>query len=120
MVDMGGARQHRGHQRQHFATRVRSAHPAPQPDHPIHQIFQPQAVHQCPRRQQTRVGHQRLVVENHPVPVQIVRYSTHRKCLQTPGQTAFTFNSYCPRSEALSTSIHPNPHRWIQAKRVRG
>ena len=106
MVDMGTAHQHRRHQRQNLTTRIRSTHPTPQAHRPIHQIFQPQPIHQRPRHQQTRVGYQPLIIENHPIPVDIVRYSTHRKCLQTPGQNR-VFNGYCPRSEALSASIHP-------------
>ena len=86
MVDMRTTRHHRRHQRQHLTTRVRSTHPTPQAHHPIHQILQPQAVHQRPSHQQTRVGHQRIIIENHPIPINILRYSTHRKCLQTLSQ----------------------------------
>ena len=89
MVDMGTTRQNRGHQRQHLTTRVRSTHPAPQPHHLIHQILQPQPIHQRPRHQQPGVGYQPLIIENHPIPVKIVRYSTHRKCLQTLDQQPF-------------------------------
>ena len=106
MVDMGTTHQHRRHQRQNLTTRVRSTHPAPQPNRPIHQILQPQPINQRPRHQQPRVGYQRFIVENHLKTVDTLRYSTHRKCLQTPGQNR-VFNGYCPRSEALSASIHP-------------
>ena len=57
MIDMGTTHQHCRHQPQHLTTRVRSTHPTPQPHRPIHQILQPQPIHQRPRHQQTRVGY---------------------------------------------------------------
>ena len=73
MVDMGTTRQHRGHHRQGLTTRIRAAYPTPQPDHPIHQLLQTQPVNQRPRSQQTRVGYQRLIIENNPHPVDILQ-----------------------------------------------
>ena len=73
MVDMRTTRQHRPHHRQHLTTRIRAAHSTPQPDHPIHQLLQPQAVNQRPRSQQTRIGHQRLIIENNPHPIDILQ-----------------------------------------------
>ena len=89
MIDMRTPHQHRGHQRQHLTTRPRATHPATQTNHVVHQLFQPQAAHQRRRRQQTPISHQPLIVENHPVTVNIVRYSTHRKCLPTLDQNHF-------------------------------
>ena len=86
MINMGAAHQHRSYQRAHLTTRMRATHPALQPHRPIHHIFQPQTTYQRPGRQQPGVGHQRFIVENHLIPVDIVQYSTHRKCLLTPGQ----------------------------------
>ena len=119
MIDMGTTRQHCRHHRQHLTTRIRSTHPTPQPHHPIYQILQPQPIHQRPRHQQTRVGYQPLIVENHPIPVDIVRYSTHRKCLQTPGQSPLLSMAIVPDQRhfpRLSTHQPPHPYRWIQAK----
>ena len=45
------------------------------------------APHQRGRRQQTRISHQRLIIEDHPEPIQTARYSTHRKCLPTLGRS---------------------------------
>ena len=82
----------------------------------IHQTLQPQPIHQRPRHQQTRVGYQPLIIENHPIPVDIVRYSTHRKCLQTLDQQPFllqllsqirgTFHVYPPPTPKL-LSVDP-------------
>ena len=119
MVDMGTTHQHRRHHRQHLTTRVRSTHPAPHPHRPIHQILQTQPINQRPRHQQTRVGYQPLIIENHPIPVDIVRYSTHRKCLQTPGQSPLLSMAIVPDQRhfpRLSTHQPPTFHRWIQAK----
>ena len=49
MVDMGTTHQHRRHQSQHLPTRPGATHPTPQPNRPIHQILQPQPIHQRPR-----------------------------------------------------------------------
>ena len=87
MVNMRGAHQHRSYQRAYLTTRMRATHPAAQPHRPIHQTFQTQTVHQRPGRQQPSVGHQPLIIENRLIPVDILQYSTHRKCLQTPSQS---------------------------------
>ena len=118
MVDMGTAHQHRRHQRQNLTTRVRSTHPAPQAHRPIHQIFQPQPIHQRPRHQQTRVGYQPLIIENHPIPVDIVRYSTHRKCLQTPGQQPFLLQLLSQIRGTFRVYPPPNPQHSIGGSRL--
>ena len=51
--------------------------------HLIDQRLQPQAPHQRPRHQQTRISHQRSVVEHHPHRADPTRYAAHRKCLLT-------------------------------------
>ena len=86
MINMGGAQQHRSYHRAHLTTRMRATHPAAQPHRPIHQPFQTQPHYQRPGRQQPSVGHQPLIIENHLIPVDILQYSTHRKCLLTPSQ----------------------------------
>ena len=87
MINMGSAQQHRSYHRAHLTTRMRATHPAAQPHRPIHHILQPQTVNQRPGRQQPGVGYQPLIVENHLIPVDVLQYSTHRKCLQTPSQS---------------------------------
>ncbi len=86
MINMRTPHQHRRNQRQCLPTRIRATNPTPQPHRLIHQLFQPQPVHQRPSRQQPRVSHQTLIVENHPQPINVLRYSTHRKCLPTLSQ----------------------------------
>ena len=73
MVDVGTTSQHRPHQRQGLTTRIRAAHPTFDPDHPIHQLLQAQPVNQRRGSQQTRVGYQRLIIENNPHPVDILQ-----------------------------------------------
>ena len=87
MVDVRAARQHRRYQRQHFTTRPCPTRPVPQTQSLVHQCLQTETVYQSRSYQQTTVGHQRLVVENHPNPVNVLRYSTHRKCLLVVGRS---------------------------------
>ena len=67
-------------------TRIRATNPTPQTHRLVHQPFQPQPIHQHPSRQQPRISHQPLIVENHLQPINVLRYSTHRKCLPTLSQ----------------------------------
>ena len=100
------------------ATNVHTLRPgcAP-PTRPPNRTVRSTKPSKVPGRQQPSVGHQPLIIENRLIPVDILQYSTHRKCLQTPANHHVSYG-YCPRSEALSASIHPQPqniYRWIQA-----
>ena len=109
MINMGSAHQHRSYQRAHLTTRMRATHPAAQPHRPIHHILQPQTVHQRPGRQQPGVGYQPSSSENHLIPVDVLQYLTHNGSASRLRANHHVSYGYCPRSEALSTSIHPQP-----------
>ena len=118
VIDMGGAHQHRRHQRRHLPPRRRRANSAPQTHRRIHQRHHTQPTHQHPRRQQARIGDQRLIIENHPEPVNIARYSTHRKCLPIRAKAASIYG-HSPRSARHFPAFTPpneHPQRWIQAQ----
>ena len=117
VIDMGGTHQHRRHQRRHLPPRRRPASPAPQTHRRVYQRHQTQPSHQRRRRHQARIGDQRLIIEDHPEPINVVRYSTHRKCLLIWATAAFS-NGYSPRSARHFRAFTPpntHPHRWIQA-----
>ena len=118
MINMRTPHQHRRHQSRHLPTRPRPTRSAPQAHHRIHQSFQPQPIPQRPGYQQPRVGYQSLIIENNPIPVNIIRYSTHRKYLLAPSQKPLFRMAIVPDQRhfpRLPTPNQPNPHRWIQA-----
>ena len=118
MVDVGTTRQNRGDQRQDLTTRVRATHPALQSNRAIHQTLQPQPVHQRPRHQQTRVGYQPLIIENHPIPVKTLRYSTHRKCLPTLDQQLHCLQLLSQIRGTFHVYPPPNPQTSIGGSRL--
>ena len=97
VIDMGGAHQHRRHQRRHLPPRRRRARRRPKRTEPRPPKTPDPASPSSRRRQQARIGDQRLIIENHPEPVNITRYSTHRKCLLIWATAAVT-NGHSPRS----------------------
>ena len=108
MIDMGTAHQHGRHQRQHLATRTGPSDTISQPYSLVQQPFQPQPGHQRARYQQPRIGNQRLVIEHHPQPVNIVRYAVHNKCLLCLGDSGFRLQLFSQVREALHRI---NPHQ---------
>ena len=81
VVDVRAASQDRRHQREDLTARQRATDPAHQPHRRIDQRLQPETRHQRRRQDQTRVGHQGRIIEDHLDPVDRARYSTHWKCL---------------------------------------
>ena len=106
MINMGPAHQHRCHQRQHLATRIRSSRAISQPY--VQQLFQTQPGHQGARYKQPRVGNQRPVIEHHPQPVNIIRYPVHKKCLLCLGDSSYWLLLFSQVREALHR-INPPP-----------
>ncbi len=112
VIDMGGAHQHRRHQRRHLAPRRRRRHAAPQAHRRVHHRHHTQPPQQRRRRQQTRISHQRLVIEDHLEPVNLARYSTHRKCLPIRAESRGYLRPFSQVREALPriyTPQHPTP-----------
>ena len=65
MIDVTAADEDGGDQGEHLASGHRSADPAMQPDHLVHQGLQSEAHHERGRHEQPGVGHQRRLVEGH-------------------------------------------------------
>ena len=65
VIDVTTTDEDGGDQREHFTSGHRSADPATQPDHLVHEGLEPEAHHERGRHEQPGVGHQRRLVEGH-------------------------------------------------------
>ena len=81
VVDVGPARHHGVHERQHLAPRQCPADTARKVDGGVDQAFETEADRQCGHQNQAGVGHQVGLVEGHLDAVDSARYCGHRKCL---------------------------------------